>query len=261
VLGEVRRRLEKNEPCFLVSTQCIEAGVDVDFPTLWRALGPYDAIVQAAGRCNRNGRLKPEEAQVHVFRTEDEALPPGVYQTATNQTELLRKMAAADPHDPRSFETYFRLLYQLSVPDECEIQQHREQLRFKEVSKLFNFIESDFSTPLLILTQTVDGQPADTPARAIYERAKLQNIPGTKAKGYFTREDWRCIQPCILSVDFRQKAVQAALAKHSRPVFDASDLELRIWDAGNAGYSGGLNGTGWNWEIDAELSNLLSGGL
>jgi CRISPR-associated endonuclease/helicase Cas3 len=266
VLGEVRRRLEKNEPCFLVSTQCIEAGVDVDFPAVWRALGPYDAIVQAAGRCNRNGALKdingnPVLGEVHVFRAEDEALPRGVYQTATNQTELLRKMAAANPHDPQSFETYFRLLYQLSVPDVCEIQQHREQLRFEEVSKLFNFIESDFSTPLLILTQIVNGQPADTPARAIYERAKLQNIPGTKAKGYFTREDWRRIQPYILSVDFRQKAVQAALAKHSRSVFDASDLELRIWDAGNAGYSGGLNGTGWNWEIDAELSNLLSGGL
>lgn len=266
VLAEVRRRLEEREPCFLVSTQCIEAGVDVDFPAVWRAFGPYDAIVQAAGRCNRNGGLKDSSGnsilgELHVFRPEDEALPPGVYQTATNQTELLRKMAAANPHDPQSFETYFRLLYQLSVPDECEIQHHREQLRFQEVNKLFNFIESDFTTPLLILTQTVNGQPADTPARAIYERARLQNIPGSKAKGYFTRDDWRRIQPHIVNVDFRQKAVQAALARHSRPVFDASDLELRVWDAGTAGYIGGPNGTGWNWEIDAELSNLLSGGL
>lgn len=260
VLGEVRRRLDTKQPCFLVSTQCIEAGVDVDFPAVWRALGPYDAIVQAAGRCNRNGRLKPEEAQVHVFRTEDDKLPPGIYQTATIQTELLRKMEKANPHDPLSFETYFRLLYQLSVPDECEIQREREQLHFEQVHDRFNFIESA-STPLLILSQTIDGQPSETPARAIYERAKMQNMPGTKAKGYFTREDWRRMQPYILSVDSRQKAVHSTLAKYSRPVFDSADLELRIWDAGTAGYIGGLNGTGWNWEIDAGLSSLLAGGF
>lgn len=263
VLTEVRRRLNPEEPlpCFLVSTQCIEAGVDVDFPAVWRAFGPYDAIVQAAGRCNRNGRIEtPEDAQVHVFRPQDESLPSGVYRTATSQTELLRRMGAANPHDPNSFDTYFRLLYQLSVPDECEIQHEREQLHFEQVHDRFNFIES-FSTPLLILSQTVEGQPSDTPARAIYERAHMQNIPGTKARGYFTRDDWRRLQPYILSVDFRQKVVEAALARYSRPAFDSTDLELRIWDAGSAGYVGGLHGAGWNWEIDAELSNLLVGGL
>ncbi len=58
VLGAARAMLERGEPFVLVATQCIEAGVDIDFPILWRAVAPPASVVQAAGRCNREGRLR-----------------------------------------------------------------------------------------------------------------------------------------------------------------------------------------------------------
>lgn len=191
VLAEVTKRLSDGKPCLLVATQCVEAGVDVDFPAVWRAFGPYDSIVQAAGRCNRNGALAGL-GQVHVFTPADEAVPRGVYESAMANADLLRKMGKADPHDPQSFETYFRLFYQTTVPDPggCAIQSAREKLYFKQVSEMFHFIDAD-SVPLLIEIATMDD------GRTVAEWRK-----DAAAKGFFTADEWRTIQPYIMSLAF-----------------------------------------------------------
>jgi CRISPR-associated endonuclease/helicase Cas3 len=252
VLEEVRRRLDpKNhkgngrERCILVSTQCIEAGVDVDFPAVWRAFGPYDSMVQVAGRCNRNGLIgNPEEAIVRIFHPQNSSTPKGLYSTAIAQTELLRKMGLAVPDDPDSFTTYFRLLYQLSVPDECGIQRARSRLQFKEVDELFEFIE-DNTYPVLILRESIDGKEGPTEANTIYETACSRFDSRRGKKGYFSRDEWRKIQPYIINLSQHSNAEQKeAIRWNMRPAFDKEN-SLFVW---NGVYQGGLTGVGIDFD-------------
>jgi CRISPR-associated endonuclease/helicase Cas3 len=229
VLAEVRRRLDAGVPCRLVSTQCVEAGVDIDFPEVWRAYGPYDSIIQAAGRCNRNGRLA--SGVVHVFRPKDGKIPSGLYETATMQTDLLRRLGLALPDDPQSFPAYFRLLYQLSVPDDCEVQRERGQLHFEEVSRLFHLIE-DHTVPVLVLGYMDGGSRRSTESEAVYAEAAR--------RGFFLRDDWRVLQRHIVNLPRSSAARLTGIA--SRPDF-APEIELYVLN-GDASYRGGLNGCG-----------------
>ena len=114
VLTTLRSRLTachlaQGEALHVVSTQLIEAGVDVDFPVVFRALAGLDSIAQAAGRCNREGRLGDLGA-VHVFvRPIPRAL--GLLRCATECTRSVLASGLDDPLAPEAFERYFALLY------------------------------------------------------------------------------------------------------------------------------------------------------
>lgn len=110
VIQKIRKCLEENKPCRVVTTQLIEAGVDIDFPVVFRSLAGIDSIAQAAGRCNREGRL-PQNGQVYVFMPEA-GLPPGyLRQAAETGEEVIRHHN--DPLTLNAVEEYFRTLYWL----------------------------------------------------------------------------------------------------------------------------------------------------
>ena len=161
VLREVRRRLAVGEGCLLVSTQVVEAGVDLDFDTVLRAFGPLDSVVQAAGRCNREGRL--QAGRVVVFRPEAGTLPPGEYQTGTYQARnILRR--GADLHDPAIFRSYFTRLYQGVGTDAAGIQDLRAQFDYPTVAAEFRIIEDARFADVII--------EYDDEARALIDRIK-----------------------------------------------------------------------------------------
>lgn len=114
VLDQVRARLAAGEPVRLVSTSLIEAGVDISFPVVWRALAGLDSIAQAAGRCNREGRLV-EGGRVVVFEAErgeqgEFAPPAGLQQLADVAARVLGKHID-DPLSLDAVRDYFRDIY------------------------------------------------------------------------------------------------------------------------------------------------------
>lgn len=144
VLREVERRLAANEPCRLVATQVVEAGVDIDFPLVLRALGPLDRVAQAAGRCNREGRL-PGLGRVVVFAPNEHHQPPGAYQIGTATTEVLLRATngALDLNDPGVFTRYFKQFYSHVDLDRGKIQALRRQFDYPEVDRRYRLIEDE----------------------------------------------------------------------------------------------------------------------
>ena len=109
VLANLRARLEAGSPVRLIATSLIEAGVDVDFPVVWRAVAGIDSIAQAAGRCNREGKLQGK-GKVFVFRPDGPHKPPAdLQQFADIGAEVLARHA--DPLSLEAVRDYFRQLY------------------------------------------------------------------------------------------------------------------------------------------------------
>jgi CRISPR-associated endonuclease/helicase Cas3 len=221
--GTIRHRLLNGQPCRLVSTQLIEAGVDIDFPVVWRALGPLDSIVQAAGRCNRESRLRdaagnPSLGEVIVFTPEEHKLPRGGYRTATDITAKL--LAHTDPDalatDHLLFERYFDELCQLILTD-VDVQSEREKLHFRRVAELARVIKDD-TKPVIV--QYGSGR----------ERIeKIRTRPVRKDRPRFDRDDLRRLQRFMVNLH-RQDFDQLLALKQITPLLP--NLELYVLSEG-----------------------------
>lgn len=201
-------------PTVLISTQVVEAGVDLDFPTAYREFGPLDRIVQAAGRCNRNG--VPGQApfgKVVVFGVEGSGAPQGDYQKAIEASRA--KLAqGGDLHDPDLYERFFRLFYGMIDPDKKGIEERRKHFDFPEVARRYKMIDED--TVSLVIEQELTTDK---------ERAKM--LAKVKAKGFASVEEWQKMQP--YSVSLRE----SELAKLERARLERDWIPgLHLWRGG-----------------------------
>jgi CRISPR-associated endonuclease/helicase Cas3 len=149
VLEQIRSALRTSGSVHVVSTQLVEAGVDLDFPVVYRAFGGLDSIAQAAGRCNREGTL-PGNGLVQIF-VAPTSPPQGTPRIAAQVTQgMLAERPNLDPLRPDVFERYFRQLYFIRSRDAQGIQADRRALKFKTVAEKFRMIEDDGSEPVLV---------------------------------------------------------------------------------------------------------------
>lgn len=156
VIVHIRKRLNARRddasirPLRVVSTQLVEAGVDLDFPVVYRALAGMDSIAQAAGRCNREGKLAGR-GRVHVFVPPGSA-PPGLLRQGEQITrELAATGALADPLAPATFRRYFDLLYGKGNLDEQGILDllKPERAAFRTAAQKFRLIDDDSETVIV----------------------------------------------------------------------------------------------------------------
>lgn len=112
VIAEIKKKLSAGLPVRVISTQLVEAGVDIDFPVVYRALAGLDSIAQAAGRCNREGKLNEsgQLGKVYVFVPPTPA-PRGLLLKGENTTRELLAGPDVRPDSPEIFKRYFDLFY------------------------------------------------------------------------------------------------------------------------------------------------------
>lgn len=152
-IDKIKNQLSANKPIRVVSTQLVEAGVDIDFPVVYRTFAGLDSIEQAAGRCNREGKLKL--GHVHVF------MPPqsshrGLLRKSEDTTRELFAIPDFDRENPSRFQTYFNLFYNRLDNSETEMLYKRLipdpkvlDISFRTVASEFKLID-DEQHPILV---------------------------------------------------------------------------------------------------------------
>ncbi len=153
VLDAVKQLLAAKLPVFVVSTQLIEAGVDIDFPHVFREMAPLESIIQAAGRCNREGLIPGDGGRVKVFRSEEGQIPAGWYTLGRDVLEAEFLTAGHEPRveDPADVRNYFRHLYWKRGLDPKNVVGMRFGLKFESVAEAYKLI-SDDTVPVVVAT-------------------------------------------------------------------------------------------------------------
>ena len=156
-LDEIRGRLKNGEPCRVIATSLIEAGVDVDFPLVMRAEAGLDSVAQAAGRCNREGKRPPENSFVWIFAPEEQWKAPPELAAQAAVMRLTADSFSDDLLSTQAVAAYFAELYQLKgseLDNKKILKMHNDtgqslDFPFQTIADKFRMIESHMQ-PLII---------------------------------------------------------------------------------------------------------------
>lgn len=160
LIQKIKARLKEGIPTRVISTQLVEAGVDVDFPVVYRALAGLDSIAQAAGRCNREGKL--ERGEVNVFVPPKPA-PPGLLRKGEDACRSVLHAHTGTPLERALFGRYFEKLYHACDLDEQDIGELLKvdgqtlAVNFRTAAEKFKLIQDEDNAPVIVHYRGLDG--------------------------------------------------------------------------------------------------------
>jgi len=178
IIKEISEDLKSKKKILVSSTQLIEAGVDFDFPVVFRALAPLESIIQAAGRCNREGKII-EKGKVFLFYLTNSKMPDKTYEACARHAGLLIKENLNDLYKYELFGNYYKQTIDLFVDsDKYQINQARENFNFKIVDNSYHLIDSK--------TEAVFIKYYDETSEKLFNKIE--------AKGFVSKLDYKKIQ-------------------------------------------------------------------
>lgn len=182
VIEAIRVCLKNKEKILVASTQLIEAGVDFDFPSVYREIAPLESIIQSAGRCNREGNMT-EMGAVFVFTLEGSGAPNKQYRALSEFANSLYKGNEELLYEHDFFKEYYRKALNLFVDaDKKRIEEDRKNFNFRTVAEKYQLIENK-TTPIFILCDE---------SRNLYESIRF--------KPFLSRSDYRAMQQYSVQV-------------------------------------------------------------
>ena len=231
-IKRIKELLRAKEPCLVVSTQLVEAGVDIDFPVVYRAFAGAGSMAQAAGRCNREGS-REKGGELRIFLPPK--LPPrGMLRTGFNCAQTMWKGGLLDLTAPATFTEYYRRVYSFVERDPGVLAAERD-LRFKDAAELFKMIDEI-------------GEQIVAPYRRAEKRIKEIADTG------ITRKAMRRLQPFLVTL-YKKEIAALRAAGAIVPIAEGCELWQvlpqfpRVYDA--------RFGFGWQGPLAAEPESLI----
>jgi CRISPR-associated endonuclease/helicase Cas3 len=182
-IKDIKADLESKMKILVVSTQLIEAGVDFDFPLVFRALAPLEAIIQSAGRCNREGKMNEygKLGNVFLFVLQDARYPNKTYQACAGYAAELLQSDIEQLYSHNVFEKYYASVFALYIDQTKQqgISNARKEFNFETVNDSYRYLD-DQSQGLFIYN---------------YNGESRRLLHSLQYKEYLSRDDYRAMQP------------------------------------------------------------------
>lgn len=180
VIIRIKEDLGQKKKILLASTQLIEAGVDFDFPSVYRAMAPLDSIIQTAGRCNREGKMK-QLGKAYIFKLTENRMPDKTYNAISVHAANMIKNNLKRLQDYDFYSEYYKQIISLYIdPDSRKINEERLQYNFASIARQYHIIDSPTQSLFVYKYNETSKKLFDT----IEGKEKLSRIDFRKMQMY-----------------------------------------------------------------------------